>query len=64
MVSTEYENWEDVSRILKESGANVLVVSSFSQSGDNKTRIERVQESIPEMNTSKFLKNMKYEIER
>lgn len=58
IVSTEFENWDDVQKVLKESGAEVLVVSPHVQDENNKTRIDRVAEAIPELNKSKIsLKN-------
>jgi len=58
IVSTEFENWDDVQKVLKESGAEVLVVSPHVQAENNKTRIDRVAEAIPELNKSKIsLKN-------
>ena len=54
IVSTEFENWDDVQKVLKESGAEVLVVSPHVQAENNKTRIDRVAEAIPELNKSKI----------
>ena len=54
IVTTEFENWEDVQKVLKESGADVLVVSPFVQAENNKTRIDQINEAIPELSKSKF----------
>lgn len=54
IVSTEFENWDDVQKVLKESGAEVLVVSPHVQAENNKTRIDRIAEAIPELNKSKI----------
>jgi replicative DNA helicase len=53
IVSTEYENWEDVQKVLKESEADILVVSPFVKAEKNKTRIDKIAESIPEINKCK-----------
>ena len=52
IVSTEYENWEDVQKVLKESEADILVVSPFVKADKNKTRIDKINESIPELSKS------------
>jgi hypothetical protein len=54
IVTTEFENWEDVQKVLKESGADVLVVSPFVQAENNKTRMDQINEAIPELSKSKF----------
>jgi hypothetical protein len=54
IVTTEFENWEDVQKVLKDSGADVLVVSPFVQAENNKTRIDQINEAIPELSKSKF----------
>lgn len=54
IVSSEFENWEDVERVLKESKADVLVMTPYVQAEKNKTRIDKVQESIPEMKNCKI----------
>jgi hypothetical protein len=54
IVTTEFENWDDVQKVLKESGAEVLVVSPHVQAENNKTRIDRITEAIPELNKSKI----------
>jgi hypothetical protein len=55
IVSTEYENWEDVQKVLKESGAEVLVVSPHVQAENNKTRIDKISEAIPELSRSNII---------
>jgi hypothetical protein len=54
IVTTEFENWKDVQKVLKDSGADVLVVSPFVQAENNKTRIDQINEAIPELSKSKF----------
>lgn len=53
IVSTEYENWEDVQKVLKESEADILVVSPFVKADKFKTRMDKIAESIPEINKGK-----------
>jgi replicative DNA helicase len=55
IVSSEYENWEDIQKVLKQSEADVLVVSPFVQSEKNKTRMDKLNEAIPELQSSKFI---------
>ena len=55
IVSTEYENWEDVQKVLKESQADLLVVSPFVKADNNKTRIDKINESIPELSKGKIM---------
>jgi hypothetical protein len=55
IVSTEYENWEDVQKVMKDSGAEVLVLSPFVQSEKNKTRMDKINDAIPELSKSNLL---------
>jgi hypothetical protein len=66
-VSTEYENWEDVQKVLKESNSDILVVSPFVKAEKNNTRIDKINESVSELNKSKTNKislNLYSEIRR
>jgi hypothetical protein len=54
LVSPEYENWEEVRTALRESKADVLVVSPFIKVEGNKTRIDIINEDIPELSKSKI----------
>jgi len=51
IVTSEFENWEDVENVLRE--VDVLVVSPYVQAEKNKTRIDKIKENIPEMQSSK-----------
>ena len=53
IVNAEFENWNDIQSVMKDSGADVLVVSPFSQTENNKTRIDKINEAIPELSRSK-----------
>ena len=55
IVSTEYENWEDVQKVLKDSKADVLIVSPFVQLDNNKTRFDKISEAFPGLAKSKLI---------
>jgi hypothetical protein len=48
-VSAEYENWEDIKKVLEDSKVDLLIVSPFVNVEHNKTRIDFLNEEIPEL---------------
>jgi hypothetical protein len=53
VVSSEFENWEDVNKTLAESKADVLVLSPYIQVEKNITRLDAITKSIPELTKRK-----------
>jgi len=60
IISTEYENWEDVQKVLKESQADILVVSPFVRVEKNKTRIDKIAEAIPELHNCNIFESYNF----
>ena len=55
IVSTEYENWDDVQKVLKDSKADVLVISPFVQLENNKNRFDKISEAFPGLAKSIYI---------
>jgi acyl-CoA synthetase (AMP-forming)/AMP-acid ligase II len=53
VISSEFENWEDIHKTLTESKADVLVVSPYVQIEKNITRLDALTKSIPELSKCK-----------
>ncbi len=63
LVLPEYENWEDVDNALSKSNADVLLLSPFSNITNTSTRMDLLNESIPELKSSRYgnlFKSSKY----
>ena len=63
LVLPEYENWDDVDNTLAKSGANLLIVSPNSKITPTVSRMDLLNEHMPELKKKKYgdlFKTQKY----
>jgi hypothetical protein len=54
IVNSEFEDWADVKQALRDSEADILVVSPHKVIENDTTRIDEIMKDLPEMNDGKF----------
>ena len=63
LVLPEYENWDDVDNTLAKSGADLLIVSPNSKITPTVSRMDLLNENMPELRRKKYgdlFKTQKY----